>query len=313
MSVPANAVASRPLPVWRSMLFVPATRERFVESALKQAADALQIDLEDSVAPADKARARELAPGIAQRFAQAGFDVIVRVNRPWRVLLADLEAVVAPAVAAVTLPKVPEAGFVRAVAEVLDELERERGMASGHTRLVVMIESPEGLAQVDAIAAAHPRVVGLIVGAEDLALTMNMAVDEEALLLPNQLAVLAARRAGVLPLGFIGSVADYADLGAFRARICRARKLGFDGGFCVHPSQVAVMNEEYAPAPDAVVHARALVAEFERQRAAGVAAFAFEGRMVDLPVVEQARQLLARAAAVEARSARAAARQLAGG
>lgn len=289
------------LPVWRSILFVPALSARFVDSALRQSADALQIDLEDSIGPDDKARARDAAPAIAQRFAQASYDVIVRVNRPWRLLVRDLEAVVARDVGAVTLPKVPDAGFVREVAQVLDELERERGLAAGHTRLIAMIESPEGLANIDAIAAAHARVAAIIIGAEDLALTLQCAVDDEALLAPNQQAVFAARRAGVMPLGFVGSVADYADLEAFRARIRRARRLGFDGGFCVHPRQVAVMNEEFAPAAAEVARAQALVAAFEAQQAQGRAAFAFEGRMVDLPVVEQARALLTRAARIAAR------------
>lgn len=290
------------LPVWRSILFVPALSERFVDSALRQPADALQIDLEDSIGPDDKARARAAAPAIAQRFAHAGYDVIVRVNRPWRLLVRDLEAVVAREVCAVTLPKVPDAGFVREVAQVLAELERERGLAAGRTRLVAMIESPEGLANIDAIAAAHPRVAAIIVGAEDLALTLQCAVDDEALLAPNQQAVFAARRAGVMPLGFVGSVADYADLEAFRARIRRARRLGFDGGFCVHPRQVAVMNEEFAPAAAEVARAQALVAAFDAQQAQGRAAFAFEGRMVDRPVVEQARALLARAERIAVRA-----------
>lgn len=291
-------------PVWRSILFVPALSDRFVESALRQPADALQIDLEDSIGPDDKARARDAAPAIAQRFAQAGFDVLVRVNRPWRLLVRDLEAVVAREVHAITLPKVPDAAFVREVAQVIDELERDRGLASGHTRLVAMIECPEGLAQIDAIAAAHPRVVALIIGAEDLALTLQCAVDDEALLGPNQRAVFAARRAGVMPLGFVGSVADYADLDAFRVRIERARRLGFDGGFCVHPSQVAVMNQAFAPMPAEVARAQALVAAFEAQQAQGRAAFAFEGRMVDRPVVDQARAVLARAARIAQRGVR---------
>lgn len=291
-------------PVWRSILFVPALSDRFVESALRQPADALQIDLEDSIGPDDKARARAAAPAIAQRFAQAGFDVLVRVNRPWRLLVRDLEAVVAREVHAITLPKVPDAAFVREVAQVIDELERDRGLASGHTRLVAMIECPEGLAQIDAIAAAHPRVVALIIGAEDLALTLQCAVDDEALLGPNQRAVFAARRAGVMPLGFVGSVADYADLDAFRVRIERARRLGFDGGFCVHPSQVAVMNQAFAPMPAEVARAQALVAAFEAQQAQRRAAFAFEGRMVDRPVVDQARAVLARAARIAQRGVR---------
>jgi citrate lyase subunit beta/citryl-CoA lyase len=292
------------LPVWRSILFVPALSDRFVDSALRQPADALQIDLEDSIGPDDKQRAREAAPAVARRFAQAGFDVLVRVNRPWRLLVRDLEAVVAREVHATTLPKVPDASFVREAAQVLAELEHEREMPAGQTRVIAMIESPDGLANIDAIAAAHPRVAAIIVGAEDLALTLQCAVDDEALLAPNQRAVFAARRAGVMPLGFVGSVADYADLDAFRARIERARRLGFDGGFCVHPRQVPVMNQAFAPTPAEVARAQALVTAFEAQQAQGRAAFAFEGRMVDRPVVEQARALLARAAHIAQRGTR---------
>jgi citrate lyase subunit beta / citryl-CoA lyase len=297
-----NPPSARALPVWRSILFVPAVSDRFVDSALRQPADVLQIDLEDSVGPAQKDEARARVAGIAERFAQAGRDVIVRVNRPWRMLVRDLEAAVGPSVLAVSLPKVPDASFVLGVAEVLSELEFERGLPQGHTRIVAMVEDAQGLSAINDIAMAHPRMVGLIVGAEDLAVSMRMAVHEDGLTLPNLMAVIAARRAGILPLGFIGSVADYKDVEAFRARVERARRLGFEGAFCVHPSQVAVMNQAFAPAPAEVEHARAVVDAFEAQVGSGRAAFSFNGRMVDLPVVEQCRQVLQRAAAIEARA-----------
>jgi citrate lyase subunit beta/citryl-CoA lyase len=292
---------SRELPVWRSILFVPATRERFVDSALRQPADVLQIDLEDSVGPDQKDEARTRVAAIADRFAAAGREAIVRVNRPWRLLVRDLEASVRASVRAVALPKVPDASFVRAVAEVLAELEHERGLPAGHTRIVTMIEDAEGLANIDAIAAAHDRIVGQIVGAEDLAASMRMAVDDDALYVPCVSNVRAARRAGILALGFVGSVADYRDADAFRARIVRARRLGFEGTFCIHPSQVPIVNEGFAPDAAEVERARALVEAFERESAAGRAAFAFEGRMVDLPVVAQARALIARQRAIDAR------------
>lgn len=292
------------LPVWRSILFVPAISDRFVDSALRQPADVLQIDLEDSVGPTQKEEARARVPAIADRFAQAGRDVIVRVNRPWRLLVRDLEAVVRPSVMAVSLPKVPDASFILGVAEVLAEVEAERGIAHGHTRIVAMVEDAQGLSAINEIAAAHPRVVGLIVGAEDLAVSMRMAVDDDGLYMPNLMAVMAARRAGILPLGFIGSVADYKDIEAFRRRVERARRLGFEGAFCVHPTQVPVLNEAFAPTEAEVAHAQSVVAAFEAQLGSGRAAFSHEGRMVDLPVVEQCRQVLKRVAAIEHRKHR---------
>lgn len=285
-------------PAWRSILFVPATSDRFIESAMHQPADALQIDLEDSVAPNQKELARKRLPGIADRFAAAGYDVIVRVNRPWRQQVRDLEASVRPSVRAVTLPKVPDASTVRAVAEILNELESIAGMMVGHTRIIAMIEEAEGLHNMADIAAAHPRVQGIIVGAEDLAVSLRMAVDDDGLYVPNVMAVAAARRANVMPIGFIGSVAEFSDEDQFRAKVQRARRLGFEGAFCIHPKQVPILNHGFAPDLQEVTHAQALLAEFDLQVAEGRAAFAFKGRMVDLPVVEQARLLVARHEAI---------------
>ncbi|MEO7854734.1 MAG: CoA ester lyase [Rubrivivax sp.] len=297
-----NTTHLQVLPVWRSILFVPAVSDRFVESAFRQPADLLQIDLEDSVGPLQKDEARARAGGIADRFAAAGRDVSVRVNRPWRMLVRDLEAIVRPSVLAIALPKVPDASFVLSVSEVLVELEREQGLPQGHTRIIGMVEDAEGLSNMNAIASAHSRMVGLIVGAEDLAASMHMAVDNDGLYVPNVLGVAAARRAGILPVGFIGSVADFKDTDAFRARIRRARKLGFDAAFCVHPSQVPIINEEFAPSPAEVAYATGLIAEFDREVTGGRAAFTYQGRMVDLPIVDQARLVLARHQAIVARA-----------
>ena len=294
---------TQPTPIWRSIMFVPAVSDRFVESAFKVPADLLQIDLEDSVGPLQKEEARTRVGGIADRFAAAGRDVSVRVNRPWRMLVRDLEATVRQSVLAIALPKVPDASFVQSVAEVLAELEREQGLTIGHTRIITMIEDAGGVTNMNAIAAAHTRVAGQIVGAEDLAVSMQMAVDDDGLYVPNVMNVTACRRAGIMPVGFIGTVAEFKDQDAFRARIRRARRLGFESAFCVHPAQVGIVNEEFAPSAADVEFAQGLVAEFEKEVATGRAAFTYRGRMVDLPVVDQSRQVLARHAAIAARNA----------
>lgn len=291
--------AANAAPAWRSILFVPATNDRFVESALRQPADALQIDLEDSVAPDQKELARQRVAAIADRFAAHGHDVVVRVNRGWRLLVRDLEACVRASVRAITVPKVPDAAMVRAVAEILHELETSAGLTPGYTRIIAMIEDAEGLHNMADIARAHPRVQAIIVGAEDLAVSMRMSVAEDGLYVPNVMAVAAARRAGVSPLGFIGSVADFSDEDEFRRKMERARRLGFEGTFCIHPKQVPIANSAFGPDPGEVKHARELLAEFDAQVAAGRAAFSFKGRMVDLPVVEQARALVGRHEAVQ--------------
>ncbi len=292
------------LPVWRSLLFVPVTAKRFVDGAARRGADAIILDLEDSVAASEKARARELVPEAAEIVSRGGADVVVRVNRPWRQCVRDIEAVVGPRVLALALPKVDSAEHVQMVAEVVDELEAERGMPPGTTRLIAMVETAAALFRIAEIARAHPRLVGLNVGAEDFALSAGILPEAEGLFMPKQLCVFAARAAGIMPLGFIGTVAEFHDLDAFRATIWRSRRLGFVGASVIHPSQVPILNEEFRPSLEEVDHARRVVAAYEKALAEGVGAVTVDGKMIDVPVVERARLLLEREAAIAAREAK---------
>jgi citrate lyase subunit beta/citryl-CoA lyase len=286
------------------MLFVPVTVPKFVAGAAKRGADALILDLEDSIPLAEKERARSLVPEAARTVASGGADVVVRVNRPWRMVVRDLEAIIGPGVGALMLPKIESAEHVQALAEIVDELEAERGVERGKTRFIAMIETASGFFRTEAIAKSHERLVAITVGAEDLALSVGMLPEAEGLFYPNQHAIIAARAAGILPLGFLGTVAEFRDRDAFRRTIQRSRRIGFVGAACIHPDQVAILNEEYRPSRAEVDHARRLVAAYEEAIAAKQGAVAFEGRMIDVPVVERARQLLAREEAVEARAAR---------
>lgn len=283
---------------WRSMLFVPVLNERFLARAAERDADCIQLDLEDAIPPGQKEEARRAVASAAARLAGQGVDVVVRINRPWRQATADIEASICPHVCSLTLPKVPDASHVRAIAEIIDELERERGMAPGHTRLVVMIETAEGLLNMPAIAAAHPRVAGMIVGAEDLAVSLGASPTYDTLYIHNAQAVVAARNAGIQPIGFVGTVADYADEAKFRRTIQQAREMGFTGAFCIHPSQVPILNEVFAPSPSEIDWARGALDVFEQALAEGRGAVTFRGAMVDLPVADRARAILARAASL---------------
>ncbi|HET9147708.1 MAG TPA: CoA ester lyase [Acetobacteraceae bacterium] len=292
----------RNLPVWRSMLFVPVIVERFVARAAERGADALILDLEDSIPPGEKERARRLVPEAAKRAGARGADVLVRVNRPWRLLVRDLEAAIGPDVYGLMLPKIESASHLRLIAETVDELEAERGVAPGHTRLIAMLETPGSIFRAQEIAAAHPRLAAVTVGSEDLALGVGMLPEAEGLLFPKQQAIFAARAAGILPLGFLGTVADFADLDVFRAVIRRSRRLGFMGASVIHPSQVAILNEEFSPEPAEVERARRMVSAYDEAMARGLGAVTFEGRMIDVPVVLRARDVLARHAAIKARA-----------
>ena len=294
---------SRILPVWRSMLYVPVNVGRFVATAADRGADAVILDLEDSIAPTEKTRARTLLAEAVPQAARRGADVVVRVNRPWRLLVRDLEAAAIEGIAALALPKTDSAEHVEAVATILDELEAERGIAMP-IGLIAMIETAGAFFRMEAIARAHPRLLALTVGAEDLALSVGMLPEAEGLFMPKQVSIFAARAAGILPLGFVGTVADYKDQAAFRAVVARSAKLGFLGAACIHPLQVPVLNEVYSPGAEEVARAERMVAAYDAAMDAGKGAIEFEGKMIDIPVVERAKGILARAGAIIARERR---------
>jgi citrate lyase subunit beta/citryl-CoA lyase len=285
---------SRSLPVWRSMLFVPATSEKHIESATRRNPDAFQIDLEDSIPLERKAEARAAVAEVAGRLAGRGADVVVRINRPFRMALPDIEAAVGPHVDALNLPKVPDAAYVRMVAEIAGELERERGLAEGHTRLLAMIETAEGLANMAEIARASERLVAMTIGAEDLSLDLGMEPEADGLYAPNMELVARARAAGILPIGYLATVAQFADREAFRSVVRRSRALGFEGGFCIHPNQIDILNEEFSPTPEQLALARKLVDAYDKALEQGRGAVTFNGKMIDQPVAERARALIAR-------------------
>ncbi len=279
-------------PVWRSMLFVPANVDRFIARAHERGADAVILDLEDSVPLAQKDEARAGLAARAAAVAGHGTPVLVRVNAGTD---ADIDAAVSPAVRAVVLPKVNDAATVQAAALRITALEAARGLSSGHTWLIAQIEDVAALPQLDAIAASSPRLLGMILGSEDFSASAGMQPTPAALLLPNQMVAFACRRAGILPLGFPASIADFDDLEAFASHIRFARELGFVGAFCIHPSQVAVLNTGFSPTPQELAHARALIAAFEQAQREGRGALEFGGKMVDAPVVARAQELLRRA------------------
>ena len=292
------------LPVWRSLLFVPVTARRFVDGAARRGADAIILDLEDSVAASEKARARELVPEAAAIVSRGGADVVVRINRPLRMAVRDIEAAVGPGVLALALPKTDSAEHVRLLAEIVDEVEAERGMAPGATRLVAMVETAAAFFHLAEIARAHPRLCALTLGAEDFATSAGILPEAEALSMPKQMAVFAARAAGIMPLGFIGSIAEFHDLAGFRKTIRRSRRFGFIGASVIHPSQIAILNEEFRPSAEEVDHGRRVLAVYDKALAEGVGAVTVDGKMIDVPVVERARLLVEREAAIAAREAR---------
>lgn len=233
--------------------------------------------------------------------SRGGADDVVRLNRPMQMTVRDLEAAIGSGVHAVALPKAESAQHVQLVAEIIDELEQERGIPIGTTKILAMVETASAFFLIAEIAKASPRLVGLNLGAEDFALSAGMPPEADGLFRPKQMCVLAARAAGIMPLGFVGTVAEFHDLDGFRQTVRRSRRLGFMGASVIHPSQIAILNEEFRPGTVEIDQARRLVAAYDKALADGIGAVTVDGKMIDVPVVERAKSLLAREAAIAAR------------
>ena len=292
------------LPVWRSLLYVPVNVEKYVEKAHTRGADCLQLDLEDSVPSSEKAAARKLVAAAAKRVRRAGGDVVVRINSPRELAEPDLEFSIDQNVDGIAVTKAQSADHIRRIDDYISNLEAKRGLRNGHTRLIAMVETPGAFFQMPAIAQASPRLAAMNIGGEDFALETGMEPTEETLLMPKQQMVFAARAAGIMPLGFIASVAGFGDWDAFARMVRRSRQFGFMGAGCIHPGQVPIVNREYSPSADEVAYARRIVAENAKHEAAGRASWSLDGKMIDVPVVVRAQRLLARHAAIEAREAK---------
>ena len=269
--------------IWRSMLYVPANVPRFVEKSASAGADAVLLDLEDSVPVERKAEARAALSTAVPIARSGGADVLVRVNRSLSQAVGDIEAAIAAGADGILLTKVLGPDHVELVAEMLPP-----GM-----RIIPMVETAAALQRINEIARAAPRIAGLLVGAEDLAAECGTAADDEIILMAKRQMVLAAVAAGVAPLGTLGTVADYRDLEKIRVLVARSRRAGFVGASCIHPSLVPILNEGFSPSAAEIDLARRQVAAGEAAAREGRGSFVVDGLMVDEPILIRARRVLA--------------------
>jgi len=291
------------LPVWRSGLFVPVNVERFLSKAAERGADAIQLDLEDSIASGDKPEARRKVEAAVARLRRDGrSDILVRINQPLEDAVRDLEAAVIPGVDAIMVTKAEGPDHLRLLCDLVSRLEQKRGLPVGGIRFTVLIEAPGPLAQAYAIAKSTPRIVAMSLGAEDYATAIGGEPTAEVLLVPKQMMLQAARAAGVLPLGTIGTVADYSDIPAYTQVVRQAAKFGFVGASAIHPAQVPALNAGFTPSDEAVAQAERIVAMDKEAAAQGRGSFTLDGKMIDIPIVQRAEALLARAQAIAVRA-----------
>ena len=292
--------------VRRSSLILPVNVRRFVERAYTRGADAIVLDLEDSVPPGEKAAARALVPESIELAGRGGADVLVRINKAFELAVADLDAAIRPGLTGIVFPKVESPIEVQIVDRLIAERELARGLPVGQVEVAVLVESALGVQHMAAIACASPRIVALSLGAEDFTRDIGVepSAEGEEQEYGKGMVIVAARLAGVQPQGLSSTLANFSDLAGLERSASRAARIGFRGASCIHPSQVPVLNRCFSPDPRAIDYAYRVINVYEEAEAAGRASVSLDGKMIDIPIVERARTLVARAEAIAAREAR---------
>jgi citrate lyase subunit beta/citryl-CoA lyase len=290
------------MPVLRSVFYVPGNKEEMIAKIPRIAADVITFDLEDSVPPAEKQKARELSHKNLKMAAAAGADIYARLNN-WETGMtnADCEAIVDVGLTAVCLAKCGGPDDVKRLDWKLEEMEQKRGLKPGSIQIQLLIETAKGMINVYEAAKASPRVNSLIFGAVDY--TKDMRVD---LVQPNgheqdwarARMACAARAAGIIAIDC--PYVAFKDTEGFEVDTKYGRQLGFEGRMLIHPSQIEPSHRIYTPAPERLVWAKAVVKVFEEEGIAkGSAAVTLDGHMVDTPVYMNALQILDTAKQIE--------------
>lgn len=280
--------------VMRSVQYVPGNNEKMVAKASGIPADIITLDLEDSVPPAEKARARELVARSLIAAGSGGAEVYVRINN-WETEMTndDLEAIVNEGLAGVTLAKCGHPDNVKRLDWKLEELEQRRGLEVGAIKASLLLETAKGIIFAYESCVASPRVVSAIFGAVDFTKDMRVKLTsegEEQKYARRHMAV-AARAAGVVAID--APFVAYQDMEAFEANVRDGRQMGYEGRMIIHPSQVEASNRLYAPDPAEVEWASSVVKAFEEEALAkGTAAISLNGKMVDTPVYLNAKNIL---------------------
>jgi len=278
---------------FRSVLYIPGSKERALEKATTLAADAIIFDLEDAVAIDEKSRARVLLAETLQSHDYGARAKLVRINAlstEWG--HDDLDVITSARPEAILLPKVDDATHIEALARLLDARPE-----TAETRIWAMMESPQGVLNAATIARA-PRMAGFIMGTNDLAKDMGCRFrpDRLPLMMALQLPLIAAKAAGIVAVD--GVYNAFRDDEGLRVECEQGRDMGFDGKTLIHPAQLAIANEVFAPSEDEIALARRQIEAFELATTRGEGVAVVDGKIVENLHIVTAKQTLAKAAAL---------------
>ena len=279
--------------LFRSLLFVPGNRSDMLEKASTADTDVLTPDMEDSVPDNEKSNARNLISEKLETLSGKGQSIVPRVNAlDTGLTFDDIRAVVSSNTYGISIGKIESSWDIKEVSKILSQIESEKSVESGSTKIIAWIESASAIVNVNSIASSSNRMLGIAFGGEDFTNDMGIQRSDTGIeiLYPRSVVAVAAKAAGITAIDT--PYVNFRDNDGLEQEIKSVLPLGFKAKFAIHPGQLQSINNLFSPSEEAIEYAQKVIEVFEEAERNGSGATSLDGKMIDVPVVKRARNLL---------------------
>jgi len=279
--------------LFRSLLFVPGNRSDMLEKASTADTDILVPDMEDSVPDNEKSNARTLISEKLETLSGKNQSIVPRVNAlDTGLTFDDIHAVVNSKTYGISVGKIESSWDIKEVSKILSQIESEKSVELGSTKIIAWIESASAIVNVNSIASASDRMLGIAFGGEDFTNDMGIQRSETGIeiLYPRSVVAVAAKAAGITAIDT--PYVNFRDNDGLEQEIKSVLPLGFKAKFAIHPGQLQSINNLFSPSEEAIEYAKKVIEVFEEAERNGSGATSLDGKMIDVPVVKRARNLL---------------------
>ena len=279
--------------LFRSLLFVPGNRSDMLEKASTADTDILVPDMEDSVPDNEKSNARSLISEKLETLSGKNQSIVPRVNAlDTGLTFDDIHAVVNSKTYGISVGKIESSWDIKEVSKILSQIESEKSVELGSPKIIAWIESASAIVNVSSIASASDRMLGIAFGGEDFTNDMGIQRSETGIeiLYPRSVVAVAAKAAGITAIDT--PYVNFRDNDGLEQEIKSVLPLGFKAKFAIHPGQLQSINNLFSPSEEAIEYAKKVIEVFEEAERNGSGATSLDGKMIDVPVVKRARNLL---------------------
>tara|TARA_A100001037_G_scaffold269529_1_gene263751 strand:+ start:2262 stop:3134 length:873 start_codon:yes stop_codon:yes gene_type:complete len=279
--------------LFRSLLFVPGNRSDMLEKASTANTDILVPDMEDSVPDNEKSNARSLISEKLSTLSGKNQSIVPRVNAlDTGLIFDDIRAVVSSKTYGISVGKIESSWDIKEISKILSQIESEKSVEDGKTKIIAWIESASAIVNVSSIASASSRMLGIAFGGEDYTNDMGIQRSDTGIeiLYPRSVVAIAAKAAGITAIDT--PYVNFRDNDGLEQEIKSVLPLGFKAKFAIHPGQLESINNLFSPSQEAIEYAKKVIEVFEEAEKNGSGATSLDGKMIDVPVVKRARNLL---------------------